>query len=333
MANLETREVSTKGVSADADDPSEEDERAGAGDLEEKVQIYCCQRCRCALFTESQLTSQHKKGQHKFSFRKDRGKSGESSAVSALRSSSSSECSSLFLSEPNLWMTQLAMSLSVVGKLNCPKCGHRVGSFSWSGSQCSCGTWIVPAIQIPVSKIDPRQIPHQALPEHVADFPTRNLEPNIEAIPDPGSKTQQKETDSPKDPRIGKHLAWLEAFNDGNVQSLKKMIDTKECSFTTAQSKVFDGFPLMSNVLENICPKLKGRVTLLAGPVTMPLPSLSTRLVYTLIGTQIGEAISWSGPENSAKVQHVLRRKLNLSDSSSFLGTPTDATLKENEKN
>ena len=43
---------------------------------------------------------------------------------------------------------------SVEGNLGCPKCGARIGSFDWSGMQCSCGTWVSPAIQVVKSKVD-----------------------------------------------------------------------------------------------------------------------------------------------------------------------------------
>ena len=34
------------------------------------------------------------------------------------------------------WMGDLA---DVEGKLVCPRCAYRVGSYHWSGAQCSCG--------------------------------------------------------------------------------------------------------------------------------------------------------------------------------------------------
>jgi len=44
------------------------------------------------------------------------------------------------------------------GKLVCPNCDTRFGSYVWSGDQCSCGFWVVPAIQVPKSKVDPRKV-------------------------------------------------------------------------------------------------------------------------------------------------------------------------------
>ena len=39
-------------------------------------------------------------------------------------------------------------------QIQCPKCSARLGSFSWSGDQCSCGQWITPSLQIHRSKVD-----------------------------------------------------------------------------------------------------------------------------------------------------------------------------------
>ena len=48
----------------------------------------------------------------------------------------------------------------IEGKLICPnpKCKSRLGSFNWSGSQCSCGSWVVPAVQIVASKVDRKTV-------------------------------------------------------------------------------------------------------------------------------------------------------------------------------
>ncbi|CAN0440331.1 unnamed protein product, partial [Hapterophycus canaliculatus] len=44
------------------------------------------------------------------------------------------------------------------GKLSCPNkaCGARLGSLKWTGAQCSCGSWITPAIQFPRKNLDAR---------------------------------------------------------------------------------------------------------------------------------------------------------------------------------
>ena len=62
-------------------------------------------------------------------------------------------CSSYFLADTVDWMDE---DLLDQGKLTCPnfKCQTRIGTFSWSGSQCSCGTWVTPSIKLIKSKID-----------------------------------------------------------------------------------------------------------------------------------------------------------------------------------
>lgn len=77
-----------------------------------------------------------------------------------------SGCTSLFLSEAALeslpWLQAALASEEadaaggVEGKLCCPnvRCRTRLGGFNWSGSQCSCGSWVVPAVQVVASRVD-----------------------------------------------------------------------------------------------------------------------------------------------------------------------------------
>ena len=43
------------------------------------------------------------------------------------------------------------------GKLNCPHCRAKLGSFTWSGEQCSCGRWVTPAFMFNKSKVDEKR--------------------------------------------------------------------------------------------------------------------------------------------------------------------------------
>jgi hypothetical protein len=40
------------------------------------------------------------------------------------------------------------------GKITCPRCNYKLGSYNWAGTQCSCGTWVAPAFMIHKSRID-----------------------------------------------------------------------------------------------------------------------------------------------------------------------------------
>ena len=98
-----------------------------------------CKQCRNVLFNQEQLGN-HDVGQQSFSKFSEKPKD-----VSSL------SCNSYFLEEPLEWMDLTGQTL---GKLYCPSCSSKIGTFDWSGSQCSCGTWISPSIQISKSKVD-----------------------------------------------------------------------------------------------------------------------------------------------------------------------------------
>jgi len=96
---------------------------------------YACKICRCILFCQNDLENPpHEKGRMKKDY----------SNKFTTRS-----CESMFLAKPIFTMNN-----DNVGKLNCPKCSAKIGSWNWSGAQCSCGSWVTPAIQILSSRVD-----------------------------------------------------------------------------------------------------------------------------------------------------------------------------------
>lgn len=63
------------------------------------------------------------------------------------------QCSHHFV-EPLLWMKPELSKGEVSGKLECPKCKCKVGTYAWQGLRCSCGDWIVPGISVARGKVD-----------------------------------------------------------------------------------------------------------------------------------------------------------------------------------
>ncbi|XP_071560350.1 dual specificity protein phosphatase MPK-4 isoform X1 [Temnothorax nylanderi] len=62
-------------------------------------------------------------------------------------------CDKIYFVEPLAWMPDITHN--VEGKLNCPKCNTKLGSYSWiAGSQCPCGSKIAPAFYLVPSKLD-----------------------------------------------------------------------------------------------------------------------------------------------------------------------------------
>uniref|UniRef100_A0A7S3QUC6 protein-tyrosine-phosphatase n=1 Tax=Dunaliella tertiolecta TaxID=3047 RepID=A0A7S3QUC6_DUNTE len=59
---------------------------------------------------------------------------------------------SLFV-EPIAWMAESVVG-AIQGKLYCPGCNSRMGSFNWSGISNERGQWVVPAFQLHMSKLD-----------------------------------------------------------------------------------------------------------------------------------------------------------------------------------
>jgi dual specificity phosphatase 12 len=111
--------------------------------IDEKKERYACRICRTILWGEDDLEDPpHEPSRHQFSYRKQQpyGMNREST------------CQSIFLHSGMPWMGDI--SVDYEGKFCCPTCGSKLGIWKWAGAQCSCGTWVTPAIQIPSSKVD-----------------------------------------------------------------------------------------------------------------------------------------------------------------------------------
>jgi len=102
---------------------------------------YACKRCRTVLFGEADLeVPPHAPSLHNFR-KKSTFKLSMQSQV----------CANHCLATTLPWM---GATDDMEGKLHCFKCQTKIGHYSWTGAQCSCGTWITPAIMIPMSKVD-----------------------------------------------------------------------------------------------------------------------------------------------------------------------------------
>lgn len=83
-------------------------------------------------------------------------------------------CSHIF-TEPLNWMKEeLQGKGELLGKFYCPnlRCGTKVGTYSWKGSRCSCGRWVVPAISLQTAKVDEAFITEHSNFEQIKRLPT-----------------------------------------------------------------------------------------------------------------------------------------------------------------
>lgn len=117
--------------------------------IDHEKPMYLCRKCRTVLFGIDSL-NKHVPSKHSFSYRKQHNSTNNTS-----------DCQSLFLGGTLPWMGDTNAN---EGKFGCPKCNTKLGTWNWSGAQCSCGTWVVPAIQIPTSRVDTYCSPTTNLP-------------------------------------------------------------------------------------------------------------------------------------------------------------------------
>ncbi|XP_038127877.1 dual specificity protein phosphatase 12 [Cyprinodon tularosa] len=110
---------------------------------------YRCRKCRRTLFRGSSVLSHTVGvGASAFSHKKPSNLTGDV------------QCTSYFI-EPVQWMEPALLGV-MNGQLLCPKCRSKLGSFSWCGDQCSCGSWVTPAFQLHRNRVDEiRQLPVQ----------------------------------------------------------------------------------------------------------------------------------------------------------------------------
>ncbi|KRZ27928.1 Sodium/hydrogen exchanger 9, partial [Trichinella pseudospiralis] len=83
--------------------------------------LYTCRKCRRCLYTQQSLLEHDKK-------------------------KPDDNCADIDFILPVKWMEENILQYQ--GKINCPKCESKLGSFVWSGSRCGCSAWISPAFMI-----------------------------------------------------------------------------------------------------------------------------------------------------------------------------------------
>ena len=123
--------------------------------------VYRCKKCRRILANASNVIPHKPKERqvwrHNLSSKKyDRNTQNPPAVrkeVEVAADSSSAPCDKTYFIEPLAWMPDVLHKTE--GKLNCPKCASKLGSFSWvSGCQCPCGSKIAPAFYLVPSKVD-----------------------------------------------------------------------------------------------------------------------------------------------------------------------------------
>lgn len=111
-----------------------------------------CRRCRHILATESDIEAHEMPDADSRQSRFIKTAPNSRRIVSV--ADAAKTCSHYFMDEPVDWMRPELDKQELEGKFACPKCESKVGGYSWRGSRCSCGKWMIPALHIHTAKVD-----------------------------------------------------------------------------------------------------------------------------------------------------------------------------------
>ncbi|ESO89447.1 hypothetical protein LOTGIDRAFT_125232 [Lottia gigantea] len=119
-------------------------------DESNSLNSYKCRKCRQALFKSSALLP-HMEGKGKAAF-DWRSRIEDDENDIDFQNKDKTLCDRSLFIEPLKWMSSYVHNME--GKILCPKCSAKIGSFIWYGERCPCGTWVAPAFHIQSSKVD-----------------------------------------------------------------------------------------------------------------------------------------------------------------------------------
>lgn len=132
---------------------SQNDSKKYHTDIDSKESLlpsYKCKKCRFKLFNFDQIVIHKQESEFQgFQFKQKCEFYAKSNSIPP---SNQITCSREIYIQPLKWFENRLDEIS--GKINCPKCDSKLGSFDWSGSKCACGAWITPSFHISKSKID-----------------------------------------------------------------------------------------------------------------------------------------------------------------------------------
>ncbi|KAJ5645824.1 dual specificity phosphatase [Penicillium lividum] len=124
-----------------------EDEQPQRHQPEDNIEVEIkCRKCRRGIASSKYIISH------------------EQEKRSNARADSNADCAHIFL-HPMKWMSsslfpsaggQYSGDAPLSGRLSCPNrtCGSNIGKFAWQGMQCSCNSWVVPALCLTKARVD-----------------------------------------------------------------------------------------------------------------------------------------------------------------------------------
>ncbi|XP_064617018.1 dual specificity protein phosphatase 12-like [Liolophura sinensis] len=110
--------------------------------------FFKCRKCRRPLFRRSGILPHSQgAGDAAFDWRSQQSARGKHSLIGQ-----EELCQRSLFIEPVEWMRNDILAME--GKIICPKCCAKLGSYNWFGERCPCGTWVTPAFHVQTAKVD-----------------------------------------------------------------------------------------------------------------------------------------------------------------------------------
>ncbi|GET86384.1 hypothetical protein, conserved [Leishmania tarentolae] len=145
---------------------------------------YACRSCRTPLFNAAEVLQHDPQEGAKKTFKFRRGgplqSDGAHGDAPSGPLSSAEICTSLFLDpDQTPWVAEDIREANSSGAavqpdtIYCrnPRCRAKLGMQSWTGSQCSCGTWVTPAFRIHTRSVDKMLHSTPTFPTHATTAP------------------------------------------------------------------------------------------------------------------------------------------------------------------
>lgn len=125
----------------------------------ESVAAYRCKKCRHGLFSSSDLVN------HYIPEKVSRTKGAQGQTAVCNRNVPTVLIKGITLNEPRTPCDRKELFTSLLdwarpstheveGKLYCPGCRSKIGSFNWCGEPCVCGSWVTPAFHFNRNHVD-----------------------------------------------------------------------------------------------------------------------------------------------------------------------------------
>eukprot|EP00117_Sycon_ciliatum_P018724 scpid45071/ scgid4556/ Dual specificity protein phosphatase 12; Glucokinase-associated dual specificity phosphatase len=113
--------------------------------------VYRCRKCRSLLFSSEHVVT-HPVGDSPLLY--DGSSRVDGKDPKEVAAAQAEACKLTLHTMPLDWMEKTLEAGEQEGKLSCPKCNSRLGTYKWSGARCGCRFWVVPFFSFPRRRVD-----------------------------------------------------------------------------------------------------------------------------------------------------------------------------------